>query len=89
MKKYFVYKVFERNGEYEYTHKGLANSDEFEDNQTPDEWLEETTKNFYSEGEKWDEEDDYYWHFGELITKPYSIVEVTKEEYDILQKYIY
>ena len=83
--KYYVYKVFERNGNYEYTHKGTCNSSEFEDNQTPEEWLEETAKNFYSEG---DPEEDWYWHFGELITQAYGIEEVTKKEYEILNKYI-
>jgi len=84
--KHFIYKIFERNGEYEYTHKGLTSFDPKETGYTPDEWLEETARTFYTEGEK---EDDYYWHFGELITRPYSITEVSKEEYDILQKYIY
>jgi len=84
--KYFIYKIFERNGEYEYTHKCLTSFDPEETGYTPEEYLEDTAKNFYSEGEK---DGDYYWHFGELVTRPDSITEVTKEEYEILQKYIY
>jgi len=87
--KYFIYKVFERNGEFEYTHKGLTSFDPEETGYSPEEWLEDTAKNFYSEGEKYSPDDDYYWHFGMLITQAHSITEVTKEEYDILRKYIY
>lgn len=85
--KYYIYKIFERNGNYEYTHKGLTafNPDETELN--PEEWLEETARTFYSDSE--DKDGDYWWHFGELVTRGDSITEVTKKEYEILQKYIY
>ena len=84
--KYYIYKIFERNGNYEYTHKCLtAMPDDAE--QTPEEFLEETARTFYSDSE--DKEDNYWWHFGELVTRGDEITEVTKEEYDILQKYIY
>jgi len=39
--KYYIYKIFERNGEYEYTHKGLTSFNPEEMGYTPEEWLEE------------------------------------------------
>lgn len=84
--KYYYLEIFERNGNYEYHHKHVHTSDEFEDGQTPEEFAEDRAKNFYTEG---DPEGDYYWHYGELITKVYCIKEIPKEEYDVLNKYIY
>lgn len=84
--RYFIYNIFERNGEYEYTHKCLT---EMPDNseQTPEEFLEETARTFYSDSES--QEGNYWWHFGELVTRGDKITEVTKKEYDILLKYMY
>ncbi len=84
--KYFILKIFERNGEREYTHKVLTQMPKNAE-LSPEEFLEETARTFYEESEEKD--GDYWWHFGELVTRGDSITEVTKKEYDILKKYMY
>lgn len=84
--KYFILRIFERNGNFEYTHKILT---QMPDNSelTPEEFLDEKARTFYEYSENKDGE--YWWHFGELVTRGDKITEVTKEEYDILKKYMY
>ena len=51
MRKYFYYVVYERNGNYEYEHKGTTSFDEMDlESTTPQEWLEEHARTFYSDG---------------------------------------
>ena len=80
--RFYVWKIEERNGEYEYTHKGVV---EIDADQNPDEWLEEYTSNFYSDGEK---EDDYYWFNGEIICENGGTQEISKDEFEVVKLYI-
>jgi len=84
--KYFILHIFERNGNYEYTHKMLTQMPDNSE-QTPEEFLDETARTFYEDSKEKD--GDYWWHFGELVTRGDKITEVTKKEYNILQKYMY
>lgn len=80
--KYFYYVVFERNGEYEYHHTGVVCFTEEElKTQTPEEYLEHKAENFYEEGQK---DGDYYWHYGEVVTRADLIREISKETYEEL-----
>lgn len=83
-KRFYVWQIDEVNGEYEYTHKGVAELDENED---PEEWLENYTSDFYSGGEK-DEDEDCYWFNGEITCESGGITEISKDEYSIVAKYI-
>lgn len=80
--RFYLWKIEERNGEYEYTHKGVIEIDADED---PDKWLEEYTSSFYGEGTK---EDDYYWFNGELICENGGTTEISKDEFGVVAKYI-
>jgi len=89
MKKYFYYEIFERNGNYEYTHKGVTSFVPEECELSPEEWIEDRAKTFYSEGEKEIVGNNvFYWHFGELVTRNDGIKEITKEEYEVLRKFL-
>jgi hypothetical protein len=80
--RFYIYDIHERNGEYEYNHKHPVQLDA---DQNPDEWLEEYTSEFYGEGDK---EDDYYWFNGELICTPYGMTEISKDEFNVVKRYM-
>jgi hypothetical protein len=81
-KRFYVWRIDETNGEYEYTHKGVV---ELEADENPDEWLEEYTSEFYANGRK---EDDYYWFNEEIICENGGITEISKDEFSVVAKYI-
>lgn len=84
--KYYFYNIFERNGNYEYNHKGVEILDKEDDAAV---YFENKTKNYYSEGElEVVGKHRYYWHFGELVTRLDDFKEVTEEEYKTLSKFI-
>jgi len=81
--RYYVYNIEERNGEYEYNHKGVVQLGENDD---PDEWLEDYTSDFYGGGG--DKEEDYYWFNGEIICWAGMMREISKDEFDVVKRYI-
>ena len=85
-KRFYVWNIEENNGEYEYTHKGVA---ELDDKDDPLEWLEDYTSEFYGggDGEK-DEDTGGYWFNGEILCFVGGMQEISKDEYDIVKKYI-
>lgn len=80
--RFYLWTIEERNGEYEYTHKGVVVLDE---NQDPNDWLEDYTSTFYGEGEK---KDDYYWFNGEIICENGGTTEISKDEFEVVKRYI-
>ena len=80
--RFYLWRIEERNGEYEYTHKGVV---EIDADQDPDEWLEKYTSEFYADGEK---EDDYYWFNGEIICENGGTTEISKDEFNVVARYI-
>lgn len=84
----YVYRTFrERNGEYEYTHKGVH---ELDDNVNINKFLDDYISQWYYLCPKGRKEDGgYYFNGGEVWIGVSNYKEITKEEYDILKKYIY
>lgn len=82
--RFYIYSIDERNGEYEYTHKGAVQLD---DETKPDEWLEEYTKDFYGGGDG-EEEDGGYWFNGEIMCFAGGMTEISKDEFDVTKRYI-
>ena len=85
--RFYTYSIDERNGEYEYTHKGVVALD---DGTSPDEWLEDYTKDFYGggEGEPDESQDGGYWFNGEILCWAGGTQEISKDEFDVVKKYI-
>jgi len=81
--RFYTYSIDERNGEYEYTHKGVVALD---DGTNADEWLEEYTSDFYGGGG--DEEDGGYWFNGEIMCFAGGTQEISKDVFDVVKKYI-
>ena len=84
MKKY-IYRAFHtRDGEREYYHKGVHVIDQDQDTK---EFVYELCMNFWSD--RGDEEKECSWWFmGEIITSVYDYKEITKEEYNILNRFL-
>lgn len=83
MKKYLG-KLQERNGEFEYQHNIL-----FETNSSPEKWIENYASTFYPGGDGEEVEDALFAFFGgQVLVFVDSVVEVTDEEYAVLQKYM-
>ena len=81
MKKYFG-KLYERNGEFEYVHPVLFETDGYP-------WPELTrmAREFYPD--QADEQDDgFYFFCGGIYIKPDYVAEVTCGEYAVLAKFI-
>lgn len=85
--RFYTYCIDERNGEREYAHKGVVALD---DGTSPDEWLENYTKDFYGGGEgKPDEDHDGgYWFNGEILCWAGGTTEISKDEFDVLKRYV-
>lgn len=81
MKKYFG-KLHERNGEYEYTHSVLFETDAY-----PMAEMARRAREFY--GDVAEEKDGgFYFFCGGIYVATESVVEVTEEEYAVLIRYI-
>lgn len=92
--KYYYRHVNVRHGEYTFD---LKRAVQLPADMKPQEWFEDHCKDFYGEAD----EHDYYqggnlkgkyigtwFHGGQIFVKPIEIKEVTKEEYEVLNKYI-
>lgn len=82
--RFYVYSIDERNGEYEYTHKGAVQLGE---DDKPDEWLEDYTKDFYGGGDG-EEEDGGYWFNGEIMCFAGGMTEISKDVFDVVKRHI-
>lgn len=82
MAKYIYRELETREGERTYQHKGV---EVLEDDTNVEEYLNDMVLNFWGEG---DIIDDEVWFFGEIIVSLNDWQEISKEEYDILNKYI-
>lgn len=85
--RFYTYSIDERNGEYEYTHKGVVALD---DGTSPDEWLEDYTSDFYGGEDNKPDEDHKggYWFNGEILCWAGGTQEISKDEFDVVNKYI-
>lgn len=81
MKKY-VGKLYERNGEYEYWHPVL-----FETEADPMSELTKLAREFYPD-EADPQEDGFSFYAGGIYVAPESADEVTDEEYAVLKRFI-
>ena len=81
--RFYTYSIDERNGEYEYTHKGVVALD---DGTNPDEWLEDYTSDFYGGGG--DPEDGGYWFNGEIMCFAGGTTEISKDVFDVVKRHI-
>lgn len=84
--KCVYYRIYERNGEYDYYFPQVGKIKKDED---INEFLDERAKRWYSESEK-DEEEDfaYYVNGGEVFVRGEDIEEISQQEYQILNKYM-
>ena len=86
--KYYFYRLEERNGGYEYTHKMIIPIDADADIK---EAIIEVVKHFYTsdtEGEK-NEKGEYEFENGGIVVYPFGDPkELTKEEYEFLTKFL-
>ena len=82
--RFYVYNIHETNGEREYTHTGVVS---LNDGIDPDKWQEDYIKDFYPNfSERID--DGFWFDGGEVICELGEMKEVSKDEYDVLVKYI-
>ena len=81
LKKYFC-KLYERNGEQEYIHPLL-----FETDAEPIAELVRRAKEFYP-GNVDAQDAGFYFFCGGIYIEPESVVEVTEEEYSVLVRYV-
>ena len=73
-----------QNGEYQYNSKSVHKIPETEDN---DKFGNNYAKDFYSSFSHTDG-DSHYFNGGEVAVRDCGTVEITKEEYDVLNKYL-
>lgn len=73
------------DGERVYTCKGVFRLPETSE-QTCEEYLDELARTFYEDSSH--KEGDSWWHFGEVLVKAKYVVQITKEEYEVLSKFI-
>jgi hypothetical protein len=85
--RFYVYHIEERNGEYEYDHKGVV---QLGADDSPEEWLEDYTSDFYGGGDGTPDEnhDGGYWFNGEILCWAGGITEISKDEFDVVSRYI-
>ena len=81
IKKYFG-KLYERNGDFEYSHPVL-----FEADADPVLELTRMAREFYP-GTADERDDGFYFFCGGIYIKPDFVAEVTEEEYAVLGKFI-
>lgn len=85
-KKYIFHVINERNGEREYSHKGVAEIDSSLDKR---EWLDKYLDNLYSDAVRDPENEDGRIINGwELYIEAYEIKEIPKGEYEVLKRYL-
>ena len=81
--KYYIGKIHERNGEFEYTTKYLFDTDG-----KPDEYSNNVAMEWRCVDEdNWDEDHKGYWCDGTLIFDGGS-KEISKDDFDVLKKYL-
>lgn len=83
--KYFYIEIEERNGEYEYRHKVVRSCPL---NVNPDKFFDDNLAGSWYGGEVDKEDDGYYYNGGEVFVELTRVEEITKEEFDILNKYL-
>jgi len=84
--KYFILRLQIRDGEREYYSRSTLTAESFED---ADNQADERAKTFWGDGFKEDEKDrGYYQLFGETYVEVDGLDEVSKEDFDVLKKYI-
>lgn len=84
-KRFYFLNVAERNGEYEYNHKSVM---ELPHDTDPIKYFHDTyPKDFYG-GSVFEENDGFYFNGGEVCVCTEPFKEITKEEYEVLKKYI-
>ena len=89
MHKYLFFSMFIRNGEYEYSSNSVGYRSAT-DKHTLEYWGDKHAKTFYgSKPEKEQDGDGYYFNGGEVYVRCRVVMEITKEEYDILNKFQY
>jgi hypothetical protein len=82
--RFYVYNIYERNGEHEYNHKSVIQLDADQD---PDKWLEDYTSDFYGGGSE--KEGDSYWFNGwTFLCEAHGMTEISKDEFDVVKRYI-
>ena len=85
--KYYFKEIGVRTGEYEFELKSTHTCDEDQDiNNILDEYIQD----FYGgECEDMFDNEEYYFFGGEVAVCLNRVTEVTKEEYEVLKKYIH
>ena len=83
--KYFYFQLKEINGEYQYRHKLIT---ELPDDVDPTKALNEAYAGSWYGNNSEAEGNGFYYNGGEVYVELTFIQEITKEEYDILNKYI-
>ena len=81
--KYYIGKILERNGEFEYTSDYL-----FQTEGDPHEYAGNQAKDWRgSDDDDWSDEDDGYWCDCTLVFND-GYREIPKEDYEVLSKYL-
>lgn len=81
--KYYIGKLEERNGEYEYEHPILVQMD---DDLDPMEWLENYAHEFYGDDTE-PLDGGYYFFGGGIFVSAAGVQEMTEEEYAVMKKF--
>jgi hypothetical protein len=85
--RYFFKEIKVRTGEYEFEQRSTHTC---EDNEDIDKILDDYIQDYYSnECEDMFDNEEYYFFGGEVAVSLNNVTEITKEEYEVLRKFIY
>jgi hypothetical protein len=84
--KYYFRVIGVRTGEYEFE---LKRVEALPSNVDPNEHFTNIAKNFYDGGEQWFEnKEEFYFFGGEICAWVEDYKEISKEEFEVLNKYL-
>ena len=82
--KYFIGRILERNGDFEYRTNYL-----FQTDRNPEDYAEKMAMEWYcSSAADYDDDSEGYWVSGVALVINNGHQEITKAEFDVMQKYI-
>jgi hypothetical protein len=84
--KYYIRTIGVRTGEYEFE---LKRVESLPSRTNPHKHFTNIAKNFYNKGEQWfKDKEEFYFFGGEVCAWVDDFKEITKEEFEVLSKYL-
>jgi hypothetical protein len=83
----FIFRNLETtDGERTYNHYGIHAFGDSTTHEEIEEFMEELLATFW--GDSGRKEDEYYWFFGEIMTKIFNWYYIDEDDYNVLAKFI-